>query len=277
MKAPAPVGICPMCRKEAKLINSHLISSGVYPLCQNEKREHVTVTSDVMRPTQMETKKYLLCSPCDNSLNTNGEGYVIPLLSRLGGPFLLYDRLVKQEALEKTPSMTVYAAVENPEIDVAMLIHFGIGILWKASNCSFGNGDKPRIDLSREDREAMRRFLLGEAELPMHMALAVAVESGPIRYPATIEPRPGDNSDFKNFFFYVPGVMFQLYIGDNVRSAKGAYSINLNPKGSVMMIELAKTVRGNMSKGSRNARKTKKLLQIMEEVEAKGLNIKLGD
>lgn len=266
-----------MCRKEAKLINSHLISSGVYPLCQNEKCEHVSVTSDVMRPTQMETKKYLLCSPCDNSLNTNGEGYVIPLLSRLGGPFLLYDRLVKQEALEKTPSMTVYAAVENPEIDVAMLIHFGIGILWKASNCSFGNGDKPRIDLSREDREAMRRFLLGEAELPMHMALAVAVESGPIRYPATIEPRPGDNSDFKNFFFYVPGVMFQLYIGDNVRSAKGAYSINLNPKGSVMMIELAKTVRGNMSKVSRDARKTRKLLQILEEVEAKGLSIKLGD
>ena len=71
--------------------------------------------------------------------------------------------------------------------------------------------------------------------------------------------------------------MFQLYIGDNVRSAKGAYSINLNPKGSVMMIELAKTVRGNMSKVSRDARKTRKLLQIMEEVEAKGLSIKLGD
>jgi len=266
-----------MCRKEAKLIKSHLLSSGIFPLCQNENREHISVTWDVMRPTQMETKEYLLCSPCDNSLNTNGEHYVLPLLSRLGGSFLLYDRLVKQEPLEKTQHMTVYAAAENPEIDVAKLIHFGIGILWKASTCPFGNGDSPRIDLSDEDREAMRRYLVGEAELPNHMALAVAVESGPVRYPATIDPRPGDNTEFKNFFFYVPGVMFQLYIGKNVRSAKGAYSINLNPKGSVMMIELAKTVRGNMSKGSRDARKTKKLLQIMEEVEAKGLSIKLGD
>lgn len=266
-----------MCRKETKLIKSHLISSGVYPLCQNEMREHVSVTSDVIRPTQMETKEYLLCSPCDNSLNTNGERYVIPLLPRLGGRFLLYDRLVKQDALEETPSMTVYAAAENPEIDVAKLVHFGIGILWKASVCSFGNGDKPGIDLSEEDREAMRRFLVGEAKLPMRMALAVAVESGAIRYPATIGPRPGNNSDFKNFFFYVPGVMFQLYIGANVRSARGAYSINLSPKGSVMMIELAKTVRGDMNKGSKKARKTKKLLRIVEEVEAKGLSIKLGD
>jgi hypothetical protein len=266
-----------MCRKEAKLIKSHLISSGIYPLCQNEKREHVSVTSDVIRPTQMETKEYLLCSPCDNSLNTNGERYVIPLLSRLGGPFLLYDRLLKQDPLEKTQNMTVYAAAENPEIDVAMLIHFGIGILWKASVCPFGNGDKPRIDLSEEDREAMRRFLVGEAELPMHMALAVAVESGQIRYPATIEPRPGDNIDFPNFFFYVPGVMFQLYIGANVRSAHGAYSINLNPKGPVLLIPLAHTVRGNMSKSSKTARKTKKLLKMMEDVEAKHLAVKLGD
>lgn len=71
--------------------------------------------------------------------------------------------------------------------------------------------------------------------------------------------------------------MFQLYIGENVRSAHGAYSINLNPKGPVLLIPLAHTVRGNMSKGSKGARKTKKLLQIMEDVEAKGLAAKLDD
>jgi len=275
-KAKAPVGLCPMCQKEAKLIKSHLISSGIYPLCQNEDREHVSVTAEVIRPTQLETKQYLLCSPCDNSLNTKGEGYVIRLLSHLGGPFPLYERLVKQEPIAENEHMTVYAAAENPEIDVAKLIHFGIGIFWKAAVCSFGKSDKPRIDLSEEDREAMRRFLVDEAALPARFGLAVAVESGPVRYPGMIDPYPGDNTDFQNFYFYVPGMMMQLYIGDGVRKAKGAYAINLNPKAPIILMELAKTVRGSLSKGSKAARKTKKLDQIMKAADEKGQSIRLG-
>jgi hypothetical protein len=110
--------------------------------------------------------------------------------------------------------MSVYAAADNPEIDVPKLIHFGMGIFWKASIHSFGSGsDSNRIDLG-EDSEALRLFLRGEAPLPNHIALAVAVESGPIRYPVMIDPFPGDNQDFMNYFFYVPGMQMQIYIGD---------------------------------------------------------------
>lgn len=269
-------GICPLCRKEAKLCESHLISASIYPLCQNDKREHVSVTPEVMRPTQKQTKAPLLCQSCEDNLSKNGERYVIPLLARLDGTFPLYDRLVKQDPLEKTNSMTVYAAASNPEVDAAKLIHFGIGILWKASVCPFGKGDAPRIDLG-DDGEALRRFLLGEADLPPHLALAVAVESGPIRLPAMIDPFPGDNPDFKSFFFYVPGMVMQLYIGENVRQAKGAYSINLNPAAPVLLVPLAKDMRGSLAKHSRDAYKTEKLLKTTAELDAKGLSIRLGE
>ena len=187
----------------------------------------------------------------------------------------MYERLVKQQPLEKTENMTIYAAAENPEIDVAKLIHFGIGIFWKASVCSFGKGDKPRIDLGEGDREAMRRFLLGEAELPKRFGLGVAVESGPVRYTGMIDPYPGDNPEFKNVYFYVPGMMMQLYIRDDVHTAKGAYAINLSSKAPILLMPLAHIVRGSLSMGSRGARKTKKLMEIVADVEARGLAIKL--
>ena len=272
----APIGICAMCRKEKKVCMSHLMSAGIYPLCESDQREHVSVTSQVMRPTQKHTKTHLLCESCENSLSKNGERYVLPLLSRLNGPFPLYDRLVKQTPLELLHGYPIYAAASNPEIDVAKLIHFGIGILWKASVHPFGNGDSPRIDLGA-DSDALRIFLLGESPLPNHMALAVAVEPDPIRYPAIIEPFPGDNPDFKNFFFYVPGMMMQLYIGDDVRKAKGAYSINLNPLAPIFLQPLAKNVRGSLSKNSVESYRTEKLLKIIADNEAQGLNIRLGN
>jgi hypothetical protein len=169
-----------MCRNEKKLCMSHLMSAGIYPLCENDEREHVSVTREVMRPTQKQTKAYLLCESCENNLSKNGEKYVLPLLSRFNGPFLLHDRLVKQKPVELFHRESVYAAASNSEIDVAKLIHFGIGILWKASVHPFGKGDRPRIDLGA-DSDALRLFLLGESPLPNHMALAVAVESGPVR------------------------------------------------------------------------------------------------
>jgi hypothetical protein len=198
------------------------------------------------------------------------------LLSRLNGPFLLYDRLLKEEPIELLGGDSIYAAASNPEIDVAKLIHFGIGIFWRASVHPFGKGDHPRIDLGA-DSDALRRYLLGEVPLPDHMALAVAIESGPIRYPAMIDPFSGDNPDFRNFFFYVPGMMMQLYIRDDVRKAKGAYAINLNPQAPIFLQPLAKTVRGNLSKNSAESYKTEKLLKIIADMETQGLNMKLED
>jgi hypothetical protein len=58
---------------------SHLLSAGIYPLCENDAREHVSVTREVMRPTQRQTKAYLLCALCESNLSKNGEKYVLPL------------------------------------------------------------------------------------------------------------------------------------------------------------------------------------------------------
>jgi hypothetical protein len=267
-----------MCREMKKLCLSHLLSKSIYPLCRNDEFEPVAVNAKVMRPTVKQTKAYLLCAGCEDNLSKNGERWTVPLLSTFGGAFPLYDRLVKQQPLEVTESMTVYSAANNPGIDVPKLIHFAIGIFWKAAIHSFGreNG-KPRIDLG-DNSEALLLFLRGEAPLPDHIALAIAVESGPIRFPAMIDPFPGDNPDFKNFFFYVLGMMMQIYIGAKVRqSPSAAYYINVNPQAPILLIPLAKDMRGSMAKHSAGAYKTEKLLKTTADIEARGLSKKLGD
>jgi hypothetical protein len=265
-----------MCREEKTLTRSHLIPAAIYPLCQDEKREHIRVTADVIMPTQKQTKDHLLCSPCEDNLNKNGERYVLPLLARLDGPFPLHERLVKQCPILTNQSLTVYAVAENSDIDVSKLIHFGIGIFWKASVHSFGKHTGPRIDLG-SDSEALRLYLCGEAELPHHIALAVAVESGPLRYPAIIDPTPGQNPNFKSVFFYVPGMQMQLYIGAGVREAKGEYAINVDPKCPILMVPLAKDMRSSLRANSIGANQTKNLLKRVAEIETAGLNRKLGE
>jgi hypothetical protein len=111
-----------------------------------------------------------------------------------------------------------------------------------------------------------------------HIALAVAVESGPIRYPAMIDPFPGDNQDFMNYFFYVPGMQMQIYIGDGVRESSSAkYCINVNPQYPILLVPLAKDMRGFMAKHSAAAYKTEKLHKTTAQIEARGLSVKLGD
>jgi hypothetical protein len=273
-----PDGLCPMCREDKKLCESHLLSRRIYPLCRTDEFEPVAVNAKVVRPTVKQTKAHLLCKGCEDNLSKNGERWTVPLLSQFGGPFPLYDRLVKQKPIETTESMWVYAAAENPEIDVPKLIHFAMGIFWKASVHPFGREDgKPRIELG-EDSEALRLFLRGEAPLPEHIALAVAVECGPIRFPAMIDPFPGDNTEFKNFFFYAPGTLLQIYIGDKVRESPSAkYCINVNPQCPILLIPLAKDMRASMAKHSTGAYKTEKLLRTTAEIEARGLSVKLGD
>ncbi|WP_353070466.1 hypothetical protein RBB75_20460 (plasmid) [Tunturibacter empetritectus] len=77
----------------------HLLSKKIYLLCRTDEFEPVAVNTKVMRPTVKQTKAYLLCETCEDNLNKNGERITVPLLTRFGGPFPLYERLVKHVVL----------------------------------------------------------------------------------------------------------------------------------------------------------------------------------
>ncbi len=120
-------------------------------------------------------------------------------------------------------------------------MHFAIGIFYKAAVHSWSGGStEPRISLGDDDTEALRLYLLGQANLPRHMALCIAVDSSRVIFPAMIEPYLGSNPDFSNYVFYVPGMVFHLLIGEGVQDKMAANCINSNLSRPVLVEELLK-------------------------------------
>jgi hypothetical protein len=266
-----------MCLEEGKLCRSHLMPQALYALCGTDEYDPVRLTDELMLPTSRQTADHLLCFDCEQNLSRNGESWLLLLLPTLGGPFPLLDRLMKQSPFYRDTTLAAYASATNPEIDVPKLIHFAIGIFWKASVHSWlGDSDEPRIGLG-EDGEALRLYLRGQADLPKNIALCIAVDSAPIRLPGMLEPYQCSNPDFKNFCFFIPGMFFQLLIGAGVQEALSANCINANPRSPIIVEEVSKVVRGIMREQSAAARKTKKLLETTAEIEERGLSLKLGD
>lgn len=134
------------------------------------------------------------------------------------------------------------------------------------------------MELADGEIEALRLYVHGEADLPKTIALCVTVDSSPVVWQAMNEPYRAENClGFKRYVFYVPGVFFQLLIGEDVQDAMMANCINANPLRPVLVEGVSKPMRNTAREMLANARRTKKLEETTAEIEAKGLGIRLGE
>jgi hypothetical protein len=102
---------------------------------------------------------YLLREDCENDLNQNGESWLLPLLPPDEQSFPFYDLLTGLSPEAINGDAVVYAAATSPKIRSEELIHFAMGVLWKAAVHSWSASYAvPLIDLgSYSDR--VRKFL----------------------------------------------------------------------------------------------------------------------
>lgn len=203
-----PVDICKLCLLEKALCESHLMPKGLYRFCRVADCDPVLITNKIMRPTSRQTKRYLLCEGCEQLLNRNGEDWVLPKLATIEGEFPFYSLLQKQNPLFDEPNAIAYAVSNNADIDRGKLIHFALGIFWKASVHSWKQGSTaPRINLGLQS-EDLRKFLKGEGGFPQNMALILEVSPPPVG--AIVFTHPVRSINPEMFFFYVPGMFFRL-------------------------------------------------------------------
>jgi hypothetical protein len=271
-------GTCKLCAQANKDLRvSHFMPRSLYSHCWIDEYEPVHFSRDVMFPSNRQTTHPLICGDCEQHLSREGENWVLPLLPKLGGPFSLRDRLMKQPPIYQDGQKALYATANNPEIDVQKLIHFAVGVFFKASVHSWASDrTEPHIDLGA-DADVLRLFLLGQAGLPKHIALCVTIDSSSVILQAMIDPWRGSNLDYEHYFFYVPGMVAQLLIGDGVQESMMRNCINCNGIRPVLVEEVSKIIRDVTREQVASARKTKKLVDITAEIEARGLSIRLGD
>lgn len=210
-------GICKMCMLEKGLVRSHLIPHAIYAYCRVKGAKPIYVGNGIVSVSDRETHDHVLCLECEDILNKGGETWVNSKLARRDPySFPLYDMLVRGSVGYADETGGIYYAGENPEIDVDKLIHFALGIFWKASAHSWTRDkSEPKIDLG-EHSEHLRKWLRGEGSLPRDMSLHISLSKPEraqiiILAPSVKVPRP-----WTSIWMHVPGMMVTLNVGPEI-------------------------------------------------------------
>src|SRR5215471_293076 len=215
-------GKCKLCEKEGELQESHLLPAAVYRMCRSENEEIADPVGILNDPKIKAFRVYqssrqitgqVLCHSCEQTLNSDGEDWVLPNLSTLQG-FPLFEKLKKIKPEIAEEDLAVYACTKVPEIRTDALAHFAIGVFWKAGVYDWQTGRGPlRLEFGSYTEE-MRKFLLGVGAFPLHAYLIINVV--PPSYPtiSAYLPCPSKAFEFPFYSFYVPGVEFMLTLGE---------------------------------------------------------------
>jgi hypothetical protein len=273
------IGDCRLClSKGVPLHDSHFMPRSLYPLFRAGNLHPVRFFREKMAQTSEQAKDYVFCGDCEKTFNREGESWIHTLFATPGGPFPLRKRLLKQVPIKDFGEVKLFAAAKNLEIDVAKLTHFGCGVFLKAAVHPWhGDPTKPYIEMEHDEIDALRQYLLGTADLPKAMALCVTIDSAPVVWQAMNEPyRAEPLVGFKRYVFYVPGVVFQLCTGGGVQEKIPA-CINGSPDGTILYENVSISMRNTGRVELKDVERPKNLVDMMADLEKKGLNVRLGD
>jgi hypothetical protein len=270
-------GDCKLCLSTGiDLRDSHFLPRSFYALLRTPDHAPVHLSTEKLYSSVKQIKDYVFCNSCEQCFG-KAEGWIKLMLPQIGGPFPLRDRLMKQTPVIQEPDWALYETASNPEINVEKFMHFGIGVFYKGSVHPWNNGTtRPYTPLAPEDQEALRQYVLGNANLPKNMALIISVDSLPVVWQAMIQPYPAEPlQDFKHYLFYIPGILFQLLIGDSVQDAY-PMSFNGNSNHPIILRDVSHMMRDTARDQTAEAKRPRKLEQLTAELDAKGLSIRLG-
>lgn len=263
-----PRGICKLCLKDSDLQKSHLISAAIYKICRtpNGKGDPspLMITMKNVRRTSKQATAHILCRDCEQLLSRQGEDWVIPRLANKKG-FALAEMLKSSgvRGMMSSGEMT-YLAAGVKGIDLQKIIHFAMGIFWKASVHDWGSIEvTSRVKLGKY-AEVARRFVLGEIPFPDEMKLLAIVSPWPLTITSIKLPMEGRRSDCRTFNFIVPGLSFILCVGKQIPSQLRQLCICTGPGHPIMEKDVAVKVRQWAKMAWKEARVAKSILDGLD-------------
>jgi hypothetical protein len=242
---------------------------GILRLCTSSDSPPIISTSKVMMPSARPVTDYVLCPDCEQLLCQNGEDWMIPQLATEHGDFPLHSKITTQEPACTTDDAHAYLLATNAEIKTEHIIHFALGMFWKASIHSWQKGiEESRIRLGSIS-DQLRLFLLDGKPLVHFVSLAVVVSPPPVEMIASCHPiQRGDTDGYLNFWLYVPGVMFNLRVGDISRVSK--FGMISNQDAPILVHDLNEVILKLYQHGTGTAYRTKAMQEFLQRREAKG-------
>jgi hypothetical protein len=255
-------GKCRLCLGTDMLQRSHLIPRAVYALCRAPKSRNpnpLMVTPKFAMQTSRQLQFPLLCFACEQLLRKKGEDWVNPRLASFGGAFPLGSLLSHHTPEMSDPDLAAYALSRAPEISVASLIHFAMGIFWKASVHSWARKSAaPWIDLGTYG-EAIRRYLLGISAFPDNVVLSAIFLPMPVKLITFYFPFETAGPSPRTYQLYVPGLQFTLWTGRDIAMETKLFNLSTGPLHVVLVAEVSDIIRRRYQEAFATAHKSRKL------------------
>lgn len=221
------------------------------------------MTSTVVMQTSRQHQHPLLCLECEDVLNKGGENWLIPLLATIDKKFPLLDIIEQLEPNEVDTEGSMFAGSRNPAIEVDKIIHFAMGVFWKASVHSWKRASRePQIELGPY-REPVRTFLRGETPFPQKMGLVVGVSPREKALISFSLPYRNQRHEFHGFTFHVPGIVFVLSVGKRLEPYMPRICFATNPAHPILVADLSKDITNVGATIFGKARKSRKLVEYM--------------
>lgn len=221
-----PIEVCKLCLLVKPLQDSHLIPAAAYAHLRDTETGRnpafVRWNPDGQNHKMIESSRqihdYVLCHDCEQLLNSCGEQWVLRRLA-IGYVSPLYYALEGFDPIYQDSNLSVYPTIGNPEFDSDKLIHFALGVFYKAAAHSWLVDEKSRRRVKLEFgpyEEPIRLYLLGKEPFPTGCSLAFCLlppTNSPKRLYIPNEWIPGE---CRTFSFGVIGLEFWLSMGDQI-------------------------------------------------------------
>jgi hypothetical protein len=260
-----PIQKCPMCGESKNVVSSHLIPAALYKECRLPGGHPIVFNSRLVYESSRQMQSPLLCEDCEDILNKGGENWMVPLLAKADGSFGLHDLLTSLPPAAVIEDARVYFAAQHSKIDSSKIIHFAMGVFWKAAVHPWIPGEKePLIDL-REFAEPVRTFLKGESPFPNEMVLTVGILPVPVKHLAISAPYQGSNMKVTNFLFYAVGIEFSLLVGSAITDEERGGSFSANANRPIIVVDFSPMLREITVATMKTAHKAKNVQKYLKK------------
>lgn len=213
-------GTCRLCRNIRELRDSHYLPAGVYRRLRGEVLKNpnpILITPDVAFQTSDQFREPLLCGDCEQLFSRKGERWVLTNMAQGEGRFPLYEAILQTAPFIQHGDMSYYRSAEIPGADPDALAYFGISVFWRgaAHEWRHSTGVMPSLTLGPFE-ERLRLFLLDQAAFPDHVALTVTVWPSCEPLPTAYTPYGHRRKGYGQYRFYIPGIEFDLWVGNAI-------------------------------------------------------------
>jgi hypothetical protein len=251
--------ICKLCLNSADLQRSHFLGKAFYKLSSADGELPILISPNLVIQHQKQITDYVLCRDCEQRFSTNGEDYVMKMVSRNDGFKML--ELIRANPIRHTEGEhTIYCAA-HMGIDTDKLAYFALSVVWRGAHIwrTFGNRETGGLQLGHQE-ERLRRYLLGTDPYPSGVVVKVSVACDYASQNVVTFPRtsPGQK-DATVFTFTARGIWFDIILGDSLSADTYQHYCVRSRAKPIFVGDFDRFVRYEILKAKQTARIAKKL------------------